>query len=192
MTVRIPFPENDRPLWVFAYGSLMWKPGFTVEESREARLFGYHRSLCVWSHVHRGTPEHPGLVFGLQPGGSCHGRLLRTRANEQAQVLEYLADRELVTDIYLPRYVEVAAGAERIRALTFVVDTRHYQFARVLDEDVAIKTVASARGQSGHSLDYLESTLAHLKAQGIASGRLQHILAHARNLARLLEPSNDV
>src|SRR4051812_49632753 len=84
-------------LWVFGYGSLMWRPGFPFVERRLAHLHGYHRSLCVVSHVHRGTPEKPGLVLGLDRGGRCLGVAFRVAAAEADSTVEYLREREQVT-----------------------------------------------------------------------------------------------
>ncbi|HET7413468.1 MAG TPA: gamma-glutamylcyclotransferase, partial [Pararhizobium sp.] len=91
--------------WVFGYGSLMWRPGFDFIEASEARAFGFRRSLCVRSHVHRGTPERPGLVLGLDFGGSCRGMAFRVASENQAAVMAYLRARELVTHVYEERIV---------------------------------------------------------------------------------------
>ncbi len=94
-------------LWVFGYGSLMWRPGFPFAERRHAHLYGYHRSLCVFSHVHRGTPERPGLVLGLDRGGRCHGVAFRVLAAEADATIRYLREREQVTAVYLERSLPI-------------------------------------------------------------------------------------
>jgi cation transport regulator ChaC len=93
--------QRDGDRWVFGYGSLMWRPGFAFEEKRIATIHGYHRSLCVYSHVHRGTAEAPGLVLGLDRGGSCQGVAFRVRDENWNEVIDYLREREQVTSIYL-------------------------------------------------------------------------------------------
>ena len=89
--------DEGQDFWVFGYGSLIWNPGFDHLEAAKARLPGYHRALCVRSHVHRGTPERPGLVFGLDRGGSCVGMAFRVSGDKRGEVLDYLRARELVT-----------------------------------------------------------------------------------------------
>src|SRR3954468_20431888 len=113
--------QLEEDLWVFAYGSLMWRPGFSYVERTPARLIGYHRALCVLSHVHRGTPERPGLVLGLDRGGRCHGVAFRVAASEAAATLAYLREREQVTSVYIERGLPVRLrdGGE-IRALAYV------------------------------------------------------------------------
>ena len=93
--------------WVFGYGSLMWRPGFAHTETRRARLHGFHRSLCVWSHIYRGTRERQGLVLGLDRGGSCVGLAFRVPSELREEVLAYLRDRELVTSVYLERMLPI-------------------------------------------------------------------------------------
>ena len=122
-------------LWVFGYGSLMWRPGFPFVESGPGRLRGYHRSLCVLSHVHRGTPERPGLVLGLDRGGSCRGMAFRVAGPDAASTLAYLREREQVTAVYVERVLGVTLDdGRRIAAVTYLVDRRHPQYAGRLPE----------------------------------------------------------
>src|ERR1700742_1062455 len=95
----IPEPEPG-DLWVFGYGSLIWRPGFEFLERVPARLIGEHRALCVYSFVHRGTPEKPGLVLGLDRGGACRGVAFRVAEKNRAATVNYLREREQVTSVY--------------------------------------------------------------------------------------------
>ena len=162
--------------WVFGYGSLMWRPGFDHEETRQAQLFGYHRALCVRSYVHRGTPERPGLVLGLDRGGSCHGVAFRVRPDNRQAVVDYLRERELVTHVYVEaiRKVRLDSGLH-IRALTYVVDRAHQQYAGGLSVDEALSGVCGARGQSGPNEDYVINTVEHLKTLGLRDHHLEAI-----------------
>ena len=154
--------------WVFGYGSLMWNPGFAFEERLPARAFGFRRSLCVWSHVHRGTPDHPGLVLGLDRGGSCRGVAFRVSLENRADVLDYLRRRELVTSVYLERVLPVSLGDGRhARAVGYIVDRGHEQYAGALAVERAAEVVKSSVGQSGPNDAYVFNTLAHLKQMGI-------------------------
>ncbi|EDQ33174.1 Uncharacterized protein involved in cation transport [Hoeflea phototrophica DFL-43] len=165
--------------WVFGYGSLMWRPGFDHEETRPARLFGYHRALCVRSFVHRGTPERPGLVLGLDRGGSCQGVAFRVRADARDAVVDYLRARELVTHVYLEttRRVRLDSG-DHVAALTYVVDRGHQQYAGGLSADDAHLAVRGARGQSGPNEDYVLNTVEHLRTLGIRDHHLETIVRH--------------
>tara|TARA_R110002020_G_scaffold121810_3_gene276812 strand:+ start:3653 stop:4228 length:576 start_codon:yes stop_codon:yes gene_type:complete len=162
--------------WVFGYGSLMWRPGFEHEETRQARLFGFHRALCVRSFVHRGTPERPGLVLGLDRGGSCHGVAFRVRPENREAVTAYLRERELVTRVYVEtlRRVRLATGDD-VRAMTYVVDRSHHQYAGALSLDDALLGVQGARGQSGPNEEYVLNTVDHLKVLGLRDPHLEAI-----------------
>jgi glutathione-specific gamma-glutamylcyclotransferase len=165
-------------LWVFGYGSLMWRPGFPYVESRVARLNGAHRALCVYSWVHRGTAERPGLVFGLDRGGTCRGIAFRVAADAGEAVVAYLREREQVTAVYLERMrpIRFANGAEA-NALTYLVDRDHRQYAGKLDEETQFRLVAGASGQAGPNRDYVISTAAHLAELGMPDARLTRLAA---------------
>ena len=167
---------ND--LWVFGYGSLMWRPGFDVVEARAATMFGVHRALCIYSWVHRGTRERPGLVLGLDGGGSCRGMALRVASENRGQVIEYLRERELVTHVY--KEVErpvMLNGGERANALTYVVDRSHQQYAGKLPHEDLAKQVHGAVGQSGANEEYILNTVAHLRELGIHDAGLERLVA---------------
>lgn len=162
--------------WVFGYGSLIWRPGFAHVETRRARLYGYRRSLCVYSYVHRGTPERPGLVLGLDRGGSCVGLAFRVPGNLRDEVIAYLRERELVTRVYLERTLAVRLqGGGTVEAVAYVVDRNHRQYAGALDEAEAAGTVSGAHGQSGPNETYVTNTVEHLRALGIRDHWLEEV-----------------
>jgi cation transport protein ChaC len=165
-------------VWIFAYGSLMWRPGFAYAEAAPARLHGYHRSLCVYSWVHRGTREVPGVVLGLDRGGSCRGWAFRVSAEQEAEILEYLDGRELVTDVYRRKRLPVTIGERRVPAWSYVVRRDHPQYAGQLAHGRLLDLVRGGAGRSGRCRDYLLSTVSHLEAMGIVDGPL-HLLAKA-------------
>jgi cation transport protein ChaC len=173
---KLALPAGD--LWVFGYGSVMWRPGFAHLESHVARLNGYHRDLCVWSWFHRGSPQNPGLVMGLNAGGACVGRAYRVAEAVKEKVAHYLYARELVTPAYLPILHPVRlkgrSGAP-VTALTFKVDRRHPQYAGRLGVEQAADVVLTGNGASGANPDYLLSTVAHMREMGLATGRLGDI-----------------
>jgi glutathione-specific gamma-glutamylcyclotransferase len=169
--------DSADDLWVFGYGSLMWRPGFPYVERRLAHLYGYHRSLCVLSHVHRGTPENPGLVLGLDRGGRCHGVAFRVAADEAGATMHYLREREQVTAVYLERQVNVRLDDERIvTAVTYVADRRHGQYAGKLRFDEVLRLVRQGQGVSGRNPDYVRSTHEHLLTMGIVDPLLERIM----------------
>lgn len=167
-------PPGD--MWVFGYGSLMWNPGFPHLRAKRAHIHGYHRDLCVWSWVHRGTRAHPGLVLGLDRGGSCVGIAHRVAGADRDAAITYLYERELVTHVYVPVVLRVRIDGEGLEpALAFVVDRRHPQYAGTLSPAVAANAIRHARGRSGHNVDYFTSTIAHLDELGIRCPRLHGI-----------------
>jgi cation transport protein ChaC len=162
--------------WVFGYGSLIWRPGFAHVETRRARLYGFRRSLCVRSYRHRGTEQRPGLVLGLDRGGSCVGLAFRVPGALRDEVVTYLRERELVTHVYLERMLPVSLdGGERVSALTYVVDRKHAQYAGSLDAEQAAGIVSGAVGYSGPNEDYVLNTVAHLKGLRIRDPWLEDV-----------------
>jgi glutathione-specific gamma-glutamylcyclotransferase len=166
-------------LWVFGYGSLMWRPGFGFAERQVATLHGFHRSLCVYSHVHRGTPERPGLVMGLDHGGACKGLAYRVHAADAASTVSYLREREQVTSVYLEKIVPVLlADGHRKLALTYTVDKGHKQYAGRLQREALLGFVRQGHGVSGTNPDYVLRTHAQLLDLGITDPALSWLARH--------------
>jgi cation transport protein ChaC len=169
----------DEQHWIFAYGSLMWRPGFPFAERAPARLIGLHRALCVYSFVHRGTPEKPGLVLGLDRGGACRGIAYRIERIAWTETLAYLRAREQVTMVYRESWRAITlngAPERRVRALVYVVDRGHPQYAGRLDIDQQLHLVRQGHGHSGANRDYVLATVSEIEAQGFRDSDL-HLLA---------------
>ena len=162
--------------WVFGYGSLIWNPGFPFLEKKRAHLSGLHRSLCVRSWVHRGTRDNPGLVLGLDEGGSCHGMAMRVPLAQQDEVLNYLRGRELVTNVYVEcwRYIELETG-EMVSAVAYRVDRTHEQYAPGLSIEDQTEIVRVSQGGSGHNRDYVINTSLAMREAGIVDLTLEAI-----------------
>ena len=166
-------------LWVFGYGSLMWRPGFAFEEARRARVIGYRRCFCIYSVHHRGTPKRPGMVLGLDRGGACAGIVYRVSAANAASTIAYLRSREQVNGVYREAHlpVEITEGENReVMALTYIVERAHPSYAGQLPLAVQARLIRGAQGISGINLDYLISTLRHLAELGIRERELERIL----------------
>lgn len=162
--------------WVFGYGSLIWKPGFEYIAEQKAVLTGWHRALCIHSWVHRGTKDHPGLVLGLDRGGSCEGLARMVSADKRDAVIDYLRERELVTDVYFEKWVDIRlTDGQSAKALTFVVDQSHPQYASNINEDKLVEIIRHAKGMSGENVDYVASTVASLKSLNIVDETLERI-----------------
>jgi glutathione-specific gamma-glutamylcyclotransferase len=169
---------SEADLWVFGYGSLVWRPGFTFAERQLATVRGYHRALCVYSYVHRGTPERPGLVLGLDRGGSCKGVAFRVPAALAEATIAYLRKREQVTNVYRELRLPVRlADGRQIMALSYGVDRSHLQYAGRLDREELKRFVLQGRGESGENPDYVRNTQAHLAQFGIRDETLEWLVA---------------
>lgn len=170
-------PPGD--LWVFGYGSVMWRPGFDYVERRSGRLHGYHRALCVWSWFHRGSPNSPGLVLGLDVGGSCNGIAYRVNASAKHAAADYLYRRELVTDGYEAMLVRVYLNdnpvTAPVMALCFRANRQHPQYAGKLEHGHAADVVRQSKGNSGGNPDYVARAVEQLQAMGIQDRALSNI-----------------
>lgn len=170
--------EVDQDLWVFGYGSLMWRPGFSYLERIPARAIGVHRALCVYSFNHRGTPEKPGLVLGLDRGGTCRGIAYRVAAAERRTTIAYLREREQITKVYREsmRTVTLIPSSEQVTALCYIADRSHPQYAGRLSLAEQIHFIRQGHGKSGANQDYVIATVAELESLGCRDHDL-HLLA---------------
>ena len=178
--------------WVFAYGSLMWDPGFDVIERQAARLEGFHRAFCIFSHHYRGTPSRPGLVLGLDRGGHCQGIALRIPGESRDAVVAYLNERELTGYAYRPAVVTLEIAGQLTSAYTFVTDPDHPQYAGDLGIDKSAEMIMAASGHSGLNRDYLMNTLNHLESQGFREETLHALLARIQHLTGLLDQGGGI
>jgi cation transport protein ChaC len=170
--------DHHGDLWVFGYGSLMWRPGFDFVEQVPARLIGEHRALCVYSFDHRGTPEKPGLVLGLDRGGACRGIAFRVVAKQRAATIAYLREREQTTSVYheVMRSVWLGnAARDRVSALAYVVDRGHVQYAGRLSLAEQLHFVKQGHGRSGDNRDYVLSTVQAIEAEGFRDPQLHKL-----------------
>lgn len=193
MTASPPAPRHLEPpphdFWVFAYGSLMWNPEFPYRSAVPARVLGYHRALCLYSTHYRGTAERPGLVLGLDRGGSCLGRAYRVAAVDGLQAAATLDRREMLGGVYDPRWVGVRfADGRRDRAYAYVVNRDNPHYAGRLDPEAAAALVLQGVGERGSCVDYLANTVGHMDQLGIADSALHDLLERVqRRLAATAE-----
>ena len=180
-------------LHVFAYGSLAWRPGFRFQSQWPAFVRGYARRLCVRSAHYRGTPEKPGLVFGLDAGGSCAGAVFRVAEADKTETARYLFRREMFANVYRPAFVSArpltgknkAENVERVkgmggvgvRALTFVARRGHPQYAPPMAEEEMLKIIRAGRGAGGGNREYVLNTLSHLRQMGVSCPALERFAA---------------
>src|SRR5580704_2076329 len=178
-----PTPDLRGDMWVFAYGSLIWRPGFDFRARRRAVVEGWRRRLCIYSHHYRGTPDRPGLVLGLDEGGSCAGVAYRVDAGLRDETIKYLRDRELVTNVYIEQLVHATLeGGEPIRALAYVADREHQQYAAPMERDSLLALVRQGVGRSGHNAEYVLNTRDHLHELGIPDPELDWLAEQLRAL----------
>ena len=164
------------PLWVFGYGSLLWRPPFEPQARLPASVSGYRRRFRIWTVKARGTPACPGLGLGLEPGdGGCDGVALRLSSRGRDAALEALWEREMLTGIYAPRWLEIATAEGSLIALAFVVDPAHPQYAGPLPIEQQAERIATAAGELGPCREYLASTVATLASLGIREPYLERL-----------------
>jgi cation transport protein ChaC len=183
MTMDASIDRTDEDLWVFGYGSLMWRPGFDFLDRVPARLIGAHRALCIYSFLHRGTPERPGLVLGLDRGGMCRGIAYRVAARDRTATIAYLREREQTNKVYRETVRAVWLNEdpqETVRALCYVADRRHPQYAGRLTLAEQEHFIRQGHGKSGPNREYVLETVKELEALGYRESELHQLADRVR------------
>ena len=182
-------PSRDS-IWIFGYGSLIWNPAVHFTEKLRGKVYGYHRSFCLWSTIGRGSPSQPGLMLGLERGGSCNGIFYRLDRREVRSELDIVFRRELITAAYRPTWVSARiSDKSRFKAIAFVINRSHNRYAGALDDETVIQTIAEAKGTLGSCSDYLYETVLQLDNLGMPDRRLASIARRVRQKERELTQS---
>lgn len=162
-------PASSRPLtdWVFGYGSLIWDPGFEFHEAGLAQVHGFHRTFCIRSTRYRGTPEQPGVVLGLDRGGSCIGMAFRLRPESRHAAVDALYEREMTGGVYVARQLSaVLSDGRRVRALAFVANRSSVSYERLSDDEI-VRRLSACCGQRGRNREYAIRTWRSLAEHGV-------------------------
>jgi cation transport protein ChaC len=167
--------DRSTGVWVFAYGSLIWNPAFHFTDRVVGTVYGFHRRFCLWTHLGRGCPEQPGLVLGLERGGSCRGVAYHIAQGAVLEELDIIWRREMLSDAYVPRWVDVRTPMATVRAITFTINHAHERYARDLSDEETATAIAGASGFLGACADYLINTVDHLAALGIHDRPLERL-----------------
>ena len=168
-------------MWVFGYGSLIWNPALYFTEKKRGTVHGYHRRFCLWSTIGRGSPSRPGLMLGLERGGSCKGIFYKIDRREIRTELDIVFRRELITAAYRPTWVSARIlGESPFKAIAFVINRDHNRYAGMLDDETVIQTIADAKGTLGSCSDYLYETVLQLENLGMPDRHLASIARHVR------------
>ena len=168
-------------VWVFAFGSLIWNPAFHFVERRTARIHGFHRQFCLWARAGRGSPERPGLMLSLQPGGSCAGVAYRLAEDAVATELDVLWRREMSTMAYRPVWITAHTSAGPEPAIAFSANRDHERYVPGLEDGAVARYLATGAGPMGRCCDYLFDTVTHLRRLGIRDRRLEALEAKVRS-----------
>lgn len=180
-------PDTGTGAWLFCYGSLVWNPTVRADQRRVARLDGWHRAFCLATRAGRGTPDNPGLVLGLKPGGVCDGLALHVPESDLPTELELLWRREMISGAYIPQWLAVTDefGQALGHALAFTMDPVHRYYVDWPEERV-VRTLATAAGELGTSADYLFRTRDGLRTRGIADPQIESLAEQVAAMQRLI------
>ena len=175
---------SPNAIWVFAYGSLLWNPAIKFVAQRVGTVYGYHRSFCLRTVISRGTPQAPGLMLGLQRGGACRSPAYRIAPEAVDTKLTLLFRREMMTNVYRPKWVWLHDNGQKIPVLAFVMNTRHSLYVGKLAELETVGIIATAQGSLGPCADYLYQTVESLKSLHIRDRRLEILAQKVKSVTR--------
>jgi len=178
-------PNTD--VWIFAYGSLIWNPVFHFTERRQGKIHGWHRQFCLWTPLGRGTPENPGLVLGLDRGGSCRGIAYQIATTEISSELLLIWRREMVVGSYIPQWVRVSIDNQVVEAIAFVINRHSSGYAGKLPTATMIDNIATATGALGTCAEYLMQTVDGLLSENIYDKHLMILRDRVIEKQRSLE-----
>lgn len=170
-------------LWVFGYASLIWRPEFESVEERPATVYGWHRALEMRSRINRGSPECPGLVFALVPGGSCRGKVYRVEKRRAEIELTRLWGREMPTGVYDPKWLACRTPLGNVEALAFTLSRRSPSHTGCLPDEQMVEILRNANGRFGSTLAYLMDTAMSLRSHGIRDRDIERLVRLARRHA---------
>ena len=183
--LRDPAPMLERALdewgghedlWIFGYGSLIWRPDFDFTERRPAKVHGWHRALKMWSRINRGTPDQPGLVFGMLSGGSCQGMVFRIPKHGGRDTLTRLWAREMMTGVYDPKWLACQTTHGPVRALAFTLSRKSPSHTGTLSDEEYRRIFESSAGIYGTTREYAHRTLEELRRHNIRDRHLERLL----------------
>lgn len=177
LAATLAHPRARQPVWVFAYGSLIWKPGFPFAERRVGTLHGYHRQFCLLVRRFRGSPDVPGLMLGLERGGMCRGVVYRLSETGSDAALKAVWAREILTAAYVPHWADVRTAEGTVRAIAFTINRDHERYTGRLNDEAVADALARACGHVGSCAEYLLETVTHLEELGIRDRRLWRLQA---------------
>jgi cation transport protein ChaC len=169
-------PADADDVWVFGYGSLMWNPAMNFAEMRPARIHGYHRSYCLQSPFGRGTPDSPGLMLALKPGGSVLGMAIRLHPEQMEEELEIVWKREMSSGAYNARWFRTWTEQGPVWSISFVINPAHPRYVCSMPFEQMAERIATAKGRNGSCREYLENTVAYLNNIGQTDGPMHRML----------------
>lgn len=173
--------DGQTDLWLFAYGSLIWRPDFHFIEQRPALVHGYHRSLCLWSRINRGTPDTPGVVFALDQGGSCEGIVYKIAADQVKAIFPPLWEREMPSGAYNPIWIDCDVGLTKpISALAFVINPQNDAYIPNMPIEQLCQVIRTAQGINGACIEYVVQTALALQQAQIIDLKLENLMQHLR------------